>query len=509
MVEQRLTGEEEYEEKMDDDNDEMEMNEEQLEEYREMLIDLGPHPDKVLINTLSMVAEDYSDSMKCGKSIYDNIRTLLVSTSISPDCKLPLVYVIDSLLKNVGGVFVSLVAEDASKWIPLVFGSLGNRPEYRAKLKKVLMTWKDGGIFSLEVMKEMSKCFDQDDAATALAAARAKQAEAKYASLDPALREEMKTVLDNLYENESELDKLSLERLVVYNSSLFDEIKNTALVMMKEKGETSSSSSKSNIFKDNRPEQIIQISLDWEKTNFPVEQAHELVSKLQSYVKEGSCNETPVSLLSSASATANHVTMLLKNINDQLNQQPAAAITTPTSRIDGSLFTTENISNMSSSKEWIIGQLYDQGLPFVSSSDGRRFKTQIQLSSHLDALFRKNQIEKTMTKNEERGWYASTSEWTLKHVAATSSSSTQQEENAKDPQSFRFFADETRSKCRICGVSFEMYFDQHESDFMYRNCFEMDLLQEEEVQEPEKVLVHETCRRGLGSPEYLNMNQVL
>jgi len=282
----------------------------------------------------------------------------------------------------------------------------------------------------------------------------------------------------------------------------------TSLDLLKDNRGLSSKSSKSLFFQDNRPQEIIQLSLDWEKVNFPLDKAHELVTNLQLYVKEGSRDETPISLLSSASATAKHISILLKTINHQRTYQPVAMIK-PTSRIDTSLFTTENISKMSSSKGWIIGQLYDQGLPFVSSSDGRRFKTQTQLSLHLDALFRKSQIEKTMTKNEERGWYASVSEWTLTHVTVTSSSQSEQEETTKDPQTFRYIADEKRSKCIICGISFEMVFDQLVSDFMYTNCYEMDLLQEEEVQEEEKVLVHETCRRGLGCPEYLTMNQVL
>jgi hypothetical protein len=48
-----------------------------------------------------------------------------------------------------------------------------------------------------------------------------------------------------------------------------------------------------------------------------------------------------------------------------------------------------NNEGLKERNSWAIGSLYDQGLPFVSSSDGRRFATQLEISKHIDALFRK------------------------------------------------------------------------------------------------------------------------
>ena len=55
-------------------------------------------------------------------------------------------------------------------------------------------------------------------------------------------------------------------------------------------------------------------------------------------------------------------------------------------RVDPEMFTTRGIKKKNDA---VIALLYQVGLPFLSSSDGRRFATQLELSNHLDALFKK------------------------------------------------------------------------------------------------------------------------
>ena len=79
-----------------------------------------------------------------------------------------------------------------------------------------------------------------------------------------------------------------------------------------------------------------------------------------------------------------------------------------------------------------------------------------------------------------------------------------------DPQLCVVPADESRDRCAICGVNFEMFFDQDEGDWQYKNCKEIDVLNDDVAEEEsEKKLVHVTCLRGLGSPHVLTMDQVL
>ena len=138
-----------------------EFDDEQLEEYKEMIEELGTFPDKVKINTLSMVAEDHAESSRNATAIYGVIRKSLISIDVHCDRKLPLVYLVDSILKNVKGEFIPIVENDAANWLPVVYGALPE--EKRAKLEKVWNLWNKGGtsVFAREKWEEMGRCFSE------------------------------------------------------------------------------------------------------------------------------------------------------------------------------------------------------------------------------------------------------------------------------------------------------------------------------------------------------------
>lgn len=104
-----------------------------------------------------MVAEDHADSRANAAAIYGVIRKPLVASNISPDKKLPLVYVIDSILKNVKGFYIPAIEEDAKTWMPVVYQALPE--DKRAKLKKVWNLWKGANIFKEANWQEMGSCF--------------------------------------------------------------------------------------------------------------------------------------------------------------------------------------------------------------------------------------------------------------------------------------------------------------------------------------------------------------
>jgi pre-mRNA cleavage complex 2 protein Pcf11 len=115
------------------------------------------YQDKIKINTLSMVAEDHAGSTKNATLIYNIIRQPLISNSIHGDRKLPLVYLIDSILKNVKGKFVPIIEDDVMNWMPVVYEML--QDDKRLKLKKVWNLWKDANVFSPETWKAIGQCF--------------------------------------------------------------------------------------------------------------------------------------------------------------------------------------------------------------------------------------------------------------------------------------------------------------------------------------------------------------
>jgi pre-mRNA cleavage complex 2 protein Pcf11 len=128
--------------------------------------------DKVKINSLSMVAEDHSDSKVGATALYQVIRHRLLK---SPREKLlPLVYVVDSIVKNAKGHYVSLVEEDAANWIPTVYELL-QEPQ-KQKLQKVWKTWNDVKLFSPDSLKAMGRCFDEKVSGKALSSSTAQVA---------------------------------------------------------------------------------------------------------------------------------------------------------------------------------------------------------------------------------------------------------------------------------------------------------------------------------------------
>jgi pre-mRNA cleavage complex 2 protein Pcf11 len=118
--------------------------------------------DKVKINSLTMVAEDHADTKASAKAIYDIIRKRIMSTS--RDNLLPLVYVLDSILKNVKGKFIDVVEFDVANWMPVVYRQL-QKPQ-RAKLQKMWRSWNAFKIFSADSWKAMGECFDDEGSST-------------------------------------------------------------------------------------------------------------------------------------------------------------------------------------------------------------------------------------------------------------------------------------------------------------------------------------------------------
>lgn len=107
-----------------------------------------------------MVAEDHADAKDSAQKVYDCIRGQLLAAN--GDHKLPIMYVIDSILKNAKGCYIQFFEDDASSWMASVYKSLPDDAT-RAKLKKVYKTWNDFSLFPLDKWKAMGECF-QDDA---------------------------------------------------------------------------------------------------------------------------------------------------------------------------------------------------------------------------------------------------------------------------------------------------------------------------------------------------------
>jgi len=533
------------------EEEEEEIDEEQVEDYCAMLDRLGNFPEKVAINSLSMAAEDFASSPTSASTIYDCIRSRLVDRTSagisSPDRKLPLVYVLDSLLKNVKGVYINIIQDDAANWMTTVYDIFdkANEEDKKARLKKVWNTWREFGVMKDEKKwRQIGQCFlkaDEKEKAVAdakTAASGIVRNTGGTLQLTPSLRKQMQLLLDEVQsDGVDELDKVSLERLADINPDLLQQIKEVAEAAIKEQNQQQNSiqqqQSTSLSSSNNVPAAPTTPLSDWSKLKLNhLEKSHDLIASLQRHVR--SANETVVvqaqlndttHLYAAVSASAQLLTDMLQQWKDGKGFGSGGDNGSGTRRkrrysiVKPAKFTNEGIKERNDA---VIAQLYEVGLPFVCSADGRRFGTQLELSKHLDALFRKSQIEKTMERTDENGWYPEESVWILGRNAPDTAPSAAEDkssdalhnataDNPADEGPTTVSADETRDRCILCGINFAMFFDQDDGEWKYRNCTEKNVELDGptmEEEESEAVLVHVTCWQGLGSPEYLTADQI-
>jgi pre-mRNA cleavage complex 2 protein Pcf11 len=213
----------------------------------------------------------------------------------------------------------------------------------------------------------------------------------------------MQAILDDMQSTVAdELDKVSLERLADINPDLLEKIKMTAQDVLSSGGRPSAAPRSQTIVETRSPEWIAR-SNEWNKLSLDDNSQDDVIAKLQNYHVQLLSPETTTytqsdaiqmqSVLAAASVTASLLTNALQRLKDQ-EENKENSIRTRTamrhfSSIDKSLFTNEDVKTKD---ETVIGSLYEIGLPFVSTADGKRFATQTELSNHLDLLFKKKYV---------------------------------------------------------------------------------------------------------------------
>jgi pre-mRNA cleavage complex 2 protein Pcf11 len=387
----------------------------------------------------------------------------------------------------------------------------------------------------------------------------------------------MEDILNQLQSDmENELDKVSLERLAELNPELLGNIKQTAEENSKAASTVAASDDGTDgaakvseamllppYFVETRSPEAIEQSRAWTKVKLgpsPDSDPEAVIKSLRGLVDrekqtgyDGAKLYTQqeagemTRILAGALAAASVLQSVVDRIKEEeqhQKQQPSQSGSTSGGAFSSSFFLSGHGGGVTSGRysvdrlkftnrgvkerdDNLIGMLYEIGLPFLSSVDGRRFATQGELSGHLDALFRRNQLEKSIARTEERGWYVSDDVWTLEKAdedlllassamggpsssEAAASGGDAGKSDGYDPQTSSVAADETRDRCVVCGINFKMVFDDGDGIYKYTNCREIVMMNDDAADvESEQVLVHVTCWRGLGSPHVLTSDQAL
>lgn len=230
----------------------------------------------------------------------------------------------------------------------------------------------------------------------------------------------MQTILDDLQSDvEDELEKVSLERVASIDPDLLVKIKRTAEDSLRHGGSAvigspskaaSSTEEKLAFLVDTRTPESIERSLAWGKVKIDyMKESHDMIAALRHVVMDVSKSDETytqkeaidmTNTLGAAGAMASLLTNALERIRDDEKKASSSALSGasgnkrktsgPGARgffaIDKSLFTSDGLKKKNMA---VIGLLYEIGLPFVSSTDGKRFASQLELSNHLDSLFKK------------------------------------------------------------------------------------------------------------------------
>jgi pre-mRNA cleavage complex 2 protein Pcf11 len=214
-----------------------------------------------------------------------------------------------------------------------------------------------------------------------------------------------------------------------------------------------------------------------------------------------------------------------------------------------------------------ISLLYEIGLPYQSTIDGKRFRTEQQLSKHLDYIFQQKQKSllsassrsSSNSNSQERGWYVYDRIWTKEIImtedvlsdpspdrmntdpttTAVTNTATTSNTTTSDPNVlYTVVADESRDTCIICNRRFQMYFDHVEGQYKYQNCRNILMRNKDDDEEENDhdvgldndeddnddhhnvthsssstsssfQLIHGTCWIGLGQPETISYDQTI
>lgn len=535
--------------------------------------------DKVAINALSMIAEDYADRPRDAARLYGIVQDRL--RTASPDQLLPVIYVLDSVLKNARGCFLQMVEQDAAQWMPTAHARLQPWPSSQQNLQRVWRTWNQPfKLFDVAAWRAMGRCFTETNAKVKMGGSGATTAatnatqQSTTATTTPAgggtartadgtlilskkLREEMQNMLDDMQEGLSnELDKVSLERLADVNPDLLANIRAEAERAVfgssnpqqpqhhrsaaSQQRRASKNSDLPPFLTDPRSERVRRRAEEWVHTTTTA--TEDVAPSLGKLVVAATADDAALlytqsealqmtRYLAVAVATQRLLTATIeqtasKQASSATQQQPSAQqqqqaqhSSSASFAVDPAQFTNDGIKRHNAAA---VAWLYEIGLPFQSRADGRRFRTQLALSQHLDLLFRRKQQSKQQTAalaGAERGWYLFDKVWTREETAADQQQAdaevgddNETDKNNTAAESSTFLADEARDRCVVCGIPFRMFFDNADGDgaYRYRNCREIAVWNDDAAaaaSDPQ--LVHGTCWSGLGQPDALTADQTL
>ena len=470
------------------------------------LSQLSSHPDKALINAITMLSEDCADSLEGARAFYGVIKGRLLDREIDHTLKLPLVYLLDSILHNAGNFFRTAIEEDVVETIPRVYEGL--RKADRGKVERLVGIWKDGSVFGDCVIRGVKDGVDRHKGVD-------------LPSLSESDKKALKEMLEEVY---AELAEDAEETEDFYMMDL-EELDNVNPGLLKQMH------SNLRYYRDNAPARGdrelkaasshcrgVKKALDSSLYNSAVSYFAAAASKpsrgedrgaktvglngaagidniggedydllVAAGEKRGRTLNSTFPFFARAfftfsfyifdtfsssffltpspeiAASSKYLETLLEDYAKAPSRDFISADSAATDCVDPSDFTSEGLGPKTKVNEKVFFTLY-YALPFHDAETGLRFRTQLMLNNHLDYKFKKSQDggdQSSVTFH----WYKGDDEWCSASYddevgqgdsddQANSGGDLKREHEGEEK--YRVEADEARQKCKICGkeVSF-------------------------------------------------------
>ncbi|KAL7681482.1 putative CID domain-containing protein [Plasmopara halstedii] len=483
------------------------------------------YPAKDTINALTMLAERAEFASEIVSFLETKIHR------VAPNCKLPIFYLTDSILKNLRGPYIPLFA---ARIVPLYCNCVRQVSEKDLKrFIHVLNTWESTQLFSQDAIIQMriaaNHAMQLTGSGSTIPQVATISSSVKLAQQQQDM--ELRSLLSKL-QNDMGIhptEHMSLEEVRTKNPSYYKQLLEFHAAS---KNNSSRELMAGNLQRERPGIQRASIIQDFRRPSPPrdarASRQPQTVPSQALHLQRSRPGDAQDDATKSANVA--HLMQLLKRkqrtpsppqpvqeiTNDPPRAPDAAAVMSILQKLKGMssgnapsrppenhLESDQSLSmkqtplrNDHASRMWFsdkivahkdrvesnVQKLY-AALPLVCRESGLRFREQAQLNAHLDFLFQYNRARKERGKGGvSRSWYPDENQWVADfsgEVApreCTSSSffdrNAKENENTSEQalwENARVPVDESITRCRICGENFSRSWDEEEEDWMYTN----------------------------------------
>lgn len=487
--------------------------------FQHGLLRLGSFPDRNAIRQLT----DHAASAQSihAREVVDIMLNQIIF-QVAPSNKIPILYLADSIFKNVGGLYPELSGLYIVRVFTHTFEVVGE--DDRVRLFRLLRTWERwplfgpylGELFSFTRPWVAQRELDPHANALEQAATTRVASVAPVRSINQSTRQqrpisievqnEMREILSRLQREMDEPHPIALEELWSQNPKLANQILVNAEMEISKKLNHSTSQSEQANPAANALTSVGGLHVD-------LDAARDLVTSLQRAVMNG---DRKGDILSAAQTVSNHLALVLQNaaraVTEQANQR--RKLVEPS-------FIAESLNQKNAA---VISQLFR--LPHYSSLDGMQFKHQQQLVAHEEMLQTRirERRDEAAHGSASRPWFCTVEQWCSDFAQDASDSTNPMEgvpvesEDADVPaKEVLIVVDQAVTKCRICGEPFEMFWEDEVEEWMYRNAVRVKIQATPDPLDPTSdvtstavdIIVHRPCSDAVSTEGIVQVAQLM